>query len=82
MQSAVVGIFRATRDWRFLEVNPALATMLGYTSAAEFLENRRDGLFVDVKAKSDVQINFLRRGRFESLETLWRRKTGQSSPYA
>ena len=76
VQSAVVGIFRATRDWRFLEVNPALATMLGYTSAAEFLENRRDGLFVDVKAKSDVQINFLRRGRFESVETLWRRKDG------
>jgi PAS domain S-box-containing protein len=76
VQSAVVGIFRATRDWRFLEVNPALATMLGYTSAAEFLENRRDGLFVDAKAKSDVQINFLRRGRFESVETLWRRKDG------
>jgi signal transduction histidine kinase/ActR/RegA family two-component response regulator len=31
---------------------------------------------VDAKAKSDVQINFLRRGRFESVETLWRRKDG------
>ncbi len=76
VQSAVVGIFRATRDWRFLEVNPALATMLGYASAAEFLENRPDSLFVDPKAKSDVQINFLRRGKFESVETLWRRKDG------
>jgi PAS domain S-box-containing protein len=76
VQSAVVGIFRATRDWRFLEVNPALASMLGYASAADFLECRRDDLFVDLNAKSEVQINFLRRGRFESVETLWRRKDG------
>jgi len=76
VQSAVVGIFRATRDWRFLEVNPAVASMLGYASSAEFLEHRREELFVDPKAKSEVQINFLRRGRFESVETLWRRKDG------
>ena len=38
VQSAVVGILRATREWQFLEVNPALATMLGYKSAAEFLK--------------------------------------------
>jgi len=76
VQSAVVGIFRATRDWRFLEVNPALASMLGYASAADFLDRRRDDLFVDPNAKSEVQINFLRRGRFESVETLWHRKDG------
>ena len=76
VQSAVFGIFRATREWRFLEVNPALASMLGYSSAAEFLEQVGDDLFVDDAAKSSVQINFLRRGRFESIETHWRRKDG------
>jgi len=76
VQSAVVGIFRATRDWRFLEVNPALASMLGYVSAAEFLEASQAELFVEHAAKSAVQINFLRRGKFESIETHWRRKDG------
>jgi two-component system, cell cycle sensor histidine kinase and response regulator CckA len=76
VQSAVVGIFRATRDWRFLEVNPALALMLGYASSTEFLAGGQEDIFVDPKAKSEVQIGFLRRGRFESVETLWRRKDG------
>jgi signal transduction histidine kinase/ActR/RegA family two-component response regulator len=49
---------------------------LGYASSAEFLEHRREDLFVDPKAKYEVQINFLRRGRFESVETHWRRKDG------
>jgi two-component system cell cycle sensor histidine kinase/response regulator CckA len=76
VQSAVVGIFRATRDWRFLEVNPALALMLGYASSTEFLAGGQENIFVDPKAKSEVQIGFLRRGRFESVETHWRRKDG------
>jgi two-component system, cell cycle sensor histidine kinase and response regulator CckA len=74
VQSAVVGIFRATREWRFLEVNPALAQMLGYATSDEFLAQAHDDLFVDPKAKVGVQLGFLRRGKFESVETLWRRK--------
>jgi len=74
VQSAVVGIFRATRDWRFLEVNPALATMLGYDTAADFLANGPENIFVDPKAKGEVQLGFLRRGTFESIEVQWRRK--------
>jgi PAS domain S-box-containing protein len=76
VQSAVVGIFRATRDWRFLEVNPALALMLGYASSAEFLAQGQENIFVDPKAKSEVQVGFLRRGKFESVETHWCRKDG------
>jgi PAS domain S-box-containing protein len=76
VQSAVVGIFRATRDWRFLEVNPALAAMLGYASSSEFLAGGQENIFLDPKAKSEAQISFLRRGKFESVETYWRRKDG------
>jgi PAS domain S-box-containing protein len=76
VQSAVVGIFRATRDWRFLEVNPALAVMLGYASSTEFLAGGQENIFLDPKAKSQVQVSFLRRGKFESVETHWRRKDG------
>jgi two-component system, cell cycle sensor histidine kinase and response regulator CckA len=77
VQSAVVGIFRATREWRFLEVNPALATMLGYASADELLVlSFQQDVFVDERAKAAMQTNFLRRGRFEGVEARWRRKNG------
>jgi two-component system cell cycle sensor histidine kinase/response regulator CckA len=77
VQSAVVGIFRATRDWRFLEVNPALAAMLGYHSPGEFLtRSAQEDVFVDPRAKAAVQTSFLRRGKFEGVEARWRRKDG------
>lgn len=77
VQSAVVGICRATRDWQFLEVNPALASTLGYSSPAEFLALSAHGdIFVDQRAKSVVQTSFLRQGKFEGVEAQWRRKDG------
>ncbi len=75
VQSAVVGIFRATRDWRFLEVNPALAAMLGYDSPSEFLKlSMRPDIFVDPQAIAAIQTSFLRGGKFEGVEARWRRK--------
>jgi PAS domain S-box-containing protein len=75
VQSAVVGIFRATQDWRFLEVNPALAATLGYGSVGEFLSvGLQCDVFADERAKVAIQGAFLRRGRFEGIEALWRRR--------
>jgi PAS domain S-box-containing protein len=37
-EGAVYGIYRGTLDGRFLEVNPALVAVLGYSSAEEVLE--------------------------------------------
>ena len=37
VQSAVYGIYRSSLEGRFLDVNPALITMLGYESAEEVL---------------------------------------------
>ncbi|MGC2197410.1 MAG: PAS domain S-box protein [Terriglobales bacterium] len=77
VQSAVVGIFRATRGWRFLEVNPALAAMLEYDSPGEFLTlSKQQDIFVDPQATAAIQASFLRRGKFEGVETQWRRKDG------
>jgi PAS domain S-box-containing protein len=78
VHSAVVGIYRATVDGRFLDVNPALIAMLGYQSAAEFvgLGLLRD-VFVDGEATATIQHSFLRHGRFEGLEARWKRKDGQ-----
>lgn len=77
VQSAVVGILRATREWHFLEVNPALAAMLGYHSPGEFLsQGLQQEVFVDPEAKAAVLASFLRHGKFEGVETSWRRKDG------
>jgi two-component system, cell cycle sensor histidine kinase and response regulator CckA len=77
VQSAVVGIVRATRNWKFLEVNPALATMLGYHSPIEFMtESARHEVFVDLEAKATMQASFLRHGKFEGVEAQWRRRDG------
>ena len=77
VQSAVVGIYRATLDGRFLEVNPALVAMLGYQSRTELLSLtlRRD-VFVDPEANGALHQAFLRRGRFEGVEARWRRRDG------
>jgi signal transduction histidine kinase/CheY-like chemotaxis protein len=50
--------------------------MLGYASSSEFLAGGQENIFLDPKAKSEAQISFLRRGKFESVETYWRRKDG------
>ncbi len=77
VQSAVVGILRATREWRFLEVNPALAAMLGYQSPGELLsQGVQQEVFVDPEAKAAVLASFLRHGKFEGVEALWRGKDG------
>jgi PAS domain S-box-containing protein len=78
VHSAVVGIYRATVDGRFLDVNPALIAMLGYQSAGEFVSlGLLDDVFVDDEAKVAMQQSFLRHGRFEGLEARWKRKDGQ-----
>jgi two-component system, cell cycle sensor histidine kinase and response regulator CckA len=77
IHSAVFGIFRATLDGRFLDVNPALVTMLGYSSAEEVLAlNVQTDVFVADAAKAALQRSFLRRGGFEGVEARWRRKDG------
>jgi PAS domain S-box-containing protein len=78
VHSAVVGIYRATVDGRFLDVNPALIAMLGYQSAADFVNLALlHDVFVDDEAKASMRQSFLRHGRFEGLEARWKRKDGQ-----
>jgi two-component system, cell cycle sensor histidine kinase and response regulator CckA len=77
VHSAVVGIYRATLDGRFLDVNPALVAMLGYQSHADVLALRlQQDVFVDDQAKAAVHSSFLRQGRFEGVEARWKRQDG------
>ncbi|MBZ5647205.1 MAG: PAS domain S-box protein [Acidobacteriia bacterium] len=78
VQSAVYGIYRSSAiEDRFLDVNPALVSMLGYSSAEEL---------VALKLSRDVywepeerfrQVDFYRKKeRTEGVQVRWKRKDG------
>ena len=77
IQSAVYGIYRASVDGRFLDVNPALIHMLGYDSAEEVLMlDTQCEVFVESAAHSHLMQEFQRTGKLDSAEVRWKRKDG------
>jgi PAS domain S-box-containing protein len=77
VQSSVYGIYRSSLEGRFLDVNPALITMLGYSSADEVLTLDPEK---DVFAQSDEHTRlideFRRSGRLDGIEVKWKRHDG------
>ncbi|MFZ0801099.1 MAG: PAS domain S-box protein [Terriglobales bacterium] len=75
VQSAVYGIYRSSLEGKFLDVNPALVTMLGYGSATQVLglEPKRD-VFVDAGELSRLLREFRGEARPEHIEVRWKRK--------
>lgn len=56
-ENAPVGIFRSTREGRFIEVNQALAGMLGYNNPEEVLEdisNIAEQIFVKTENRNEI----------------------------
>jgi PAS domain S-box-containing protein len=76
VEHAVFGIYEATVDGRFLAVNPALVTMLGYATAAELLSVELPSLCVDADTRSDLLQRVHALKRFTDEEMTWRQKTG------
>ncbi len=77
VQSAVYGIFRSSIDDRFLDVNPALVSMLGYDSDADLMRMRIGAdVYVEPGDRDRLVQLCLRTGRLESEEVRWRRKDG------
>jgi two-component system cell cycle sensor histidine kinase/response regulator CckA len=75
VQSSVYGIYRSSLDGRFLDINAALITMLGYGSAEEvlLLEPERD-VFANAEEYSRLVEEFRNTGRLDGLEVKWKRK--------
>jgi PAS domain S-box-containing protein len=71
-----VGVFRASLGGRFVEANPALARMLGYSHEAELyqLAMARD-IFADPSECDRLRAR-LARGPVERVSTRWRRSDG------
>ncbi len=77
VKNATYGIFRASREDRFLDVNPALVAMLGYGSEGEVLSlNLATDVFLDPEARTRLFGPAAGRDRVEGLEMEWRRKDG------
>ncbi len=75
VQTAVYGIYRASLEGHFLDVNPALIGMLGYNSALEVLSlNPQKDVFVDPAEHTRLVDEFRRSGRMDGFEVRWKRK--------
>ncbi len=79
VQSSVYGIYRSSLEGRFLDVNPALITMLGYGSAEEvlLLDPEKD-VFAHAEEHARLIEEFRLTGRLDGIEVKWKRKDGSA----
>lgn len=79
VQSSVYGIYRASLEGRFLDVNPALISMLGYGSAEEvlLLDPERD-VFANPEEQHRLFEQFRTTGRLDGTDVKWKRKDGST----
>ena len=79
VQSSVYGIYRSSLEGRFLDVNPALITMLGYGSAEEvlLLDPTKD-VFAHAEEHNRLIEEFRGTGRLDGIEVKWKRNDGKS----
>jgi len=76
--SAAFGICRCTLGGRFLDVNPALITMLGHESVENLLQlNARSGVFVNPAELDRLADDLRRTGSLNGVEVQWKRKDGR-----
>lgn len=79
-ENAIEGIFRVAQTGRCISANPALAQMLGYATAEEFLANVVDvgrECFADQDDMHRFLVELNRLGRLNNFETRWRCRDGR-----
>jgi two-component system cell cycle sensor histidine kinase/response regulator CckA len=75
VQSSVYGIYRASLEGKFLDVNPALISMLGYESPEELLAlDPQKDVFMYADEHTRLIEEFRRTGRMDGIEVKWKRK--------
>jgi PAS domain S-box-containing protein len=78
ISSAAFGICRCTHGGRFLDVNPALITMLGHQSVDDLLKlNVRRDVFVNPQELDRMAEDYRRTGTLNGVEVQWKRKDGR-----
>jgi len=77
VESAVYGMYRSSVDGRFLDVNPALVRMLGYSSAEELLAvDMASEVYADPEQRAAVLQAYNQSGHLGTIELRWKRKDG------
>jgi PAS domain S-box-containing protein len=77
VQSAVYGIYRSSLEGKFLDVNPALVSMLGYQSPEQVLAlDPQTDVFLNPEEQGRVMTECKRAGRLDNFEIKWKRKDG------
>ena len=76
VQNAAFGVYRTTLDGRFVEVNPALVSMLGYSSERELLAVPVLALYADARDRRILVERFMKAEHVNGVEVLWKRKDG------
>ncbi|MFZ5570821.1 MAG: PAS domain S-box protein [Thermodesulfobacteriota bacterium] len=79
-EGAAIGIFHSTFEGRFLDVNPALAKMLGYSSPPEVLNsiyNIAEQIYASPPKRDQIITDLLAQGKTVTLENRYRRKNGE-----
>ncbi|MFI5111124.1 MAG: PAS domain S-box protein [Terriglobales bacterium] len=76
--SAAFGICRCTLGGRFLDVNPALISMLGHGSVEDLLKlDARREVFVHPQELARLAEDYRRTGSLKGVEVQWKRKDGR-----
>ncbi|HEY1272689.1 MAG TPA: PAS domain S-box protein, partial [Terriglobales bacterium] len=78
VQSAVYGIFEWNLDDKFIDVNPALVEMLGYSSPAQVVALRvTQDVYADPAQHREIVTTLLTVGQLRGMEARWRRGDGK-----
>jgi PAS domain S-box-containing protein len=76
VRGAIHGIYRTTLDGRFLDVNPALIRMLGYSDETELLQLNAAEVYVDATDRDRLIERYRTSHVVPAVETKWKRRDG------
>lgn len=75
------GVFTSSKQGRFLDVNPALLSMLGYDDKEEFLDlDLATQVYLDPKHRTAYQTIIEKEGKVVDYEVEWKRRDGSIIP--
>lgn len=75
-ENAAYGIYRTTAEGYILEANPALVTLLGYTSRNQLLTGRAQDWYNDPEEREALIQETLTKGRLDGREVDWKKRDG------
>ncbi|WP_147821341.1 response regulator [Salidesulfovibrio onnuriiensis] len=79
-ENAIEGVFQTTREGRFLNANPALVELFGYSSVSELINsvtNIREQLYASPEVRDEYSRLLEEKGEVDNFEAEFRKKNGQ-----